>query len=237
ATRSPAAARRGAPGMRPLRSGPGAPRRATADNKGRLEGHFDKHHQDDAFQPSLQQCRQVTPVTARSHGGVVRARSGGLAAPSPPRAGGHARAKLSVTPSRRSRGRTLRDGWMLTRLLTTGPDDRGRVWMCRRLRPWSGDRCGCPWTVLILLRIRRLGVRIPSGAPTSEAPSDHGRGLLHAVREPRWEPRGSQDSDRAPLMASAAARLSSTSRCPYTSFVIEVDVCPRISETACSGVP
>ena len=38
-------------------------------------------------------------------------------------------------------------------------------------------------------------------------------------------------------MASAAARLSSTSRCPYTSFVIEVDVCPRISETACSGVP
>ena len=145
--------------MRPLRSGPGAPRRATADNKGRLEGHFDKHHQDDAFQPSLQQCRQVTPVTARSHGGVVRARSGGLAAPSPPRAGGHARAKLSVTPSRRSRGRTLRDGWMLTRLLTTGPDDRGRVWMCRRLRPWSGDRCGCPWTVLILLRIRRRWLR------------------------------------------------------------------------------
>lgn len=48
---------------------------------------------------------------------VDRARSGGTLPPDPLRAGGHARADLSVTPSHRSRGRTLRNACVKITLL------------------------------------------------------------------------------------------------------------------------
>jgi len=62
-----------------------------------------------------QRSTLLSPRCISRHGTIEvlvpdRAGSGGLAIPSPRRAGGHARAKLSVTPSRRSRVRTLRDG-------------------------------------------------------------------------------------------------------------------------------
>ena len=43
--------------------------------------------------------------------------------------------------------------------------------------------------------------------------------------------------NRAWLMGVAAARLSPSTRWPYTSFVMVMLVWPRISETTCSGVP
>lgn len=38
-------------------------------------------------------------------------------------------------------------------------------------------------------------------------------------------------------MASVAARLSPSMRCPYTSLVIAMLACPRTSETTWRGVP
>src|SRR2546430_10297387 len=43
--------------------------------------------------------------------------------------------------------------------------------------------------------------------------------------------------NRARLIDSAAARLSPSSRCPYTSLVMAMLACPSTSETTCSGVP
>ena len=46
-----------------------------------------------------------------------------------------------------------------------------------------------------------------------------------------------QPPNRARLIDSAAARLSSSSRCPYTSLVTAMLACPSTSEPTCSGVP
>jgi hypothetical protein len=46
-----------------------------------------------------------------------------------------------------------------------------------------------------------------------------------------------QPPNSARLIDSAAARLSPSSRCPYTSLVIAMLACPSTSETTCSGVP
>jgi len=46
-----------------------------------------------------------------------------------------------------------------------------------------------------------------------------------------------QPPNRARLIDSAAARLSPSSRCPYTSLVMAMLACPSTSETTCSGVP
>ena len=43
--------------------------------------------------------------------------------------------------------------------------------------------------------------------------------------------------NRARLMDAATARRSPSTRCPYTSFVIVMLACPKISDTTCSGVP
>ena len=43
--------------------------------------------------------------------------------------------------------------------------------------------------------------------------------------------------DRARVINSAAARLSPSSRWPYTSLVIAMLACPSTSETTCNGVP
>jgi hypothetical protein len=41
----------------------------------------------------------------------------------------------------------------------------------------------------------------------------------------------------APLIDAATARLSPSTRCPYTSLVIMMLACPKISDTTCNGVP
>ena len=46
-----------------------------------------------------------------------------------------------------------------------------------------------------------------------------------------------QMPNRARLIDSAAARLSPSSRCPYTSLVMAMLACPRTSETTCRGGP
>jgi len=46
-----------------------------------------------------------------------------------------------------------------------------------------------------------------------------------------------QPPNSARLIDSAAARLSPSSRCLYTSLVMAMLACPRTSETTCSGVP
>src|SRR5262245_14743269 len=43
--------------------------------------------------------------------------------------------------------------------------------------------------------------------------------------------------NNARLMDAATARRSPSTRCPYTSFVIVMLACPKISDTTCSGVP
>jgi hypothetical protein len=88
-----------------------------------------------------------------------------------------------------------------TQLLTSA-GNRTRFYLVR-----SDSTQGCQ-----LLRIRRLGVRIPPAAPSSKARSDHGMGLCLWPWEPRWEPPG-HDPNRARLIDVAAARLSPSSRC------------------------
>ena len=51
------------------------------------------------------------------------------------------------------------------------------------------DDDGRIWTNLILLRIRRLGVRVPPSAPRSEALCPLRKGPFWSLWEPRWEPR------------------------------------------------
>jgi len=46
-----------------------------------------------------------------------------------------------------------------------------------------------------------------------------------------------QPPNSARLIDSAAARLSPSSRCPYTSLVMAMLAWPSTSETTCSGVP
>jgi len=46
-----------------------------------------------------------------------------------------------------------------------------------------------------------------------------------------------QPPNGALLIDSAAARLSPSSRCPYTSLVITMLACPSTSGTMYSGVP
>jgi len=45
------------------------------------------------------------------------------------------------------------------------------------------------------------------------------------------------DPNSAWLMDAATARRSPSTRCPYTSFVMVMLACPKISDTTCSGVP
>jgi hypothetical protein len=99
------------------------------------------------------------------------------------------------------------------------------------------------------LRIRRLGVRVPSGALHTRRPrlatTAKSRAFLHALAsrsgalwEPRWEPPGPSGApNSARLIASAAERRPPSSRCPYTSLMIVMDVWPSISETTCNSVP
>ena len=57
---------------------------------------------------------------------------------------------------------------LLTRLLTTNLDQRGQRWNARspcNVPAARMDNDGQNWTNLILLRIRRLGVRVPPSAP------------------------------------------------------------------------
>jgi len=67
---------------------------------------------------------------------------------------------------------------VLTHLLTTALDDRGRTWTAQPSDGRSADVLERSCTCSILLRIRRLGVRIPPAAPRSKAPRDHARGLF-----------------------------------------------------------
>src|SRR5262245_47168861 len=58
---------------------------------------------------------------------------------------------------------------LLTDLLTPDLDKPGPSWIRQPpqpLRAGLSDKCGLAWTTLILLRIRRLGVRVPPSAPT-----------------------------------------------------------------------
>ncbi|GLY88171.1 hypothetical protein Airi02_061000 [Actinoallomurus iriomotensis] len=56
------------------------------------------------------------------------------------------------------------DAGLLTPLLTTAMDMPGQCWMAERLGSRSEDGSGPLRTSTILLRIRRLGVRIPPAA-------------------------------------------------------------------------
>src|ERR1700730_4518850 len=89
-------------------------------------------------------------------------------------------------------------------------------------------------TLSIDLLLRRLGVRVSPSAPRSQALCPPGDGFScrfgsHA---------GSHGHTSAPEQArliDSAARLSSSSRCPYTSLVTAMLACPSTSETTCSS--
>src|SRR5262249_16255950 len=69
-------------------------------------------------------------------------------------------------------------------------------------------------------------------------PSPLAEGLFLCPWEPRWEPRRLIEApNSAAVIDSAAARLSPSTRCPYTSLVIAMLAWPRTLETTCSGVP
>src|SRR5829696_9176115 len=100
--------------------------------------------------------------------------------------------------------------------------------------PPDTDRDGPSRTLRMCLRIRRLGVRIPPGAPLSplvsalscaQPASGPGAGVLW---EPVWEPLGFSSTWD---IRAAAARFWPSTRCPYTSFVMATLECPRTSET------
>ncbi|GAA4139492.1 hypothetical protein GCM10022416_25780 [Actinomadura keratinilytica] len=105
---------RGPPGGRPprgagraassVRSRRAAPRARPASSRERHEGRTTSTTRATSPGPCFSTPGQVTQVPALRAGGVGRARSGGLAAPSPPRTGALIRANLSVTTTRRSRG-------------------------------------------------------------------------------------------------------------------------------------
>ena len=76
-------------------------------------------------------------------------------------------------------------------------------------------------TLGIDLRIRRLGVRVPPSAPRSEAPYRIRKGAFLVRLGATLGATGiRQPPNRARLIDSAAARLSPSSRCPYTSLVM-----------------
>ena len=83
-------------------------------------------------------------------------------------------------------------------------------------QPTTGD--GRSWTMCPLLRIRRLGVRVPPSAPSSQARCPPGSGLFVALGATLGATGTRQPPNRARLIDSAAARLSPSSRCPYTSW-------------------
>src|SRR5215212_6242723 len=86
------------------------------------------------------------------------------------------------------------------------------------------------------LRIRRLGVRIPPGAPLS--PLVSALSSAHASIRARYRRAlgaivgaiGLQQHLGWDIRA-AAARFWPSTRCPYTSFVMATLECPRTSET------
>jgi hypothetical protein len=62
-------------------------------------------------------------------------------------------------------------------------------------------------------------------------------GFLAVLGATLGETRTYQPPNSTRLIDSAAARLSPSSRCPYTSLVMAMLACPSTSETTCSGVP
>jgi len=97
------------------------------------------------------------------------------------------------------------------------------------------DRNGRSWTMRPLLRIRRLGVRVPPSARTSERAQVTGlfphqaRAFLVSLGATLGATGDAEPPNRARLIDSAAARLSPSSRWTYTSLVIAMLACPSTS--------
>src|SRR5690606_19998428 len=85
----------------------------------------------------------------------------------------------------------------------TRTDDLGSWWTAPDEAQVISRACGRIRTGVVIVwgpTDQKVRGSNPFGCARSEAPSGLGRGLLHAVREPR----GSQAPNRAPLMASVA---------------------------------
>src|SRR5215510_1161212 len=101
-------------------------------------------------------------------------------------------------------------------LANTDVNDRpGQAWMrvdlrttWRRTRPGKSDERGRAWTIRILLRIRRLGVRVPPSAPlfpqvTAPAPQQPDRRPQHLAGF--WPPANCASSTTPPLSPAAVS--------------------------------